>query len=198
MITRTSWALCVLALAVMAMTGTACTTSVAPATAGGSAGASAEELAEYRLDGTYPDLDDDIAALTAAYNEALACIGQENISFTEQQNLDALKAAFDGTKDEFPAFAASARDTLERGSDDVCGLALGDDPDLDVTVALITDQRNRGRECRGDDPTIDDENTFAFLKQRYVQQMLAFAGLSEAATALLNDATQLADDECGQ
>jgi hypothetical protein len=198
-----------LALGPVLMTGIACNTAAPAGGGGGGGGGNGRdvpgndndqpdpELDRFQLDGTDADFEDDVAALTDAFNAALACIG-ETESFTEQENLDALKDGYTGIAAAFLEFVATARGQVEQGSDDVCNLELGDDADFDEVISLITDQRNRGRECMGENPDLDDENTLAFLKFGYVQQMLIFDDIQDAADALLNDATTAADQECGE
>jgi hypothetical protein len=161
---------------------------------GGGDGTSSDPLAEYRL-GAQAELDADVAAITNAYNDAVLCVN-DNASFTDQQNLDALKAAYTGDPEDFPTYVDQARTQIEQRTDEICTTDLGDDAELDAQVTELTTQRNRGRDCRGATPNLTDENSLLYLKQQYLERILAFDNLLAAAEALVSDATQIADDEC--
>ena len=178
----------VLASVAVAMVGLGCST-----TTGGGGGSTS--LTEYQLDGSNPELEADVAAIAAADNAAFVCI-DEDVSFTDQETLDALKSAYTGTTAGFPAYVASVRDQVERRSDEICTTELGDEPDLDEAVARLTVARNRGRECQGDEPTLDDENSLALVKQKYMEVGLIFDSITAVAVALADAAEQAADDFC--
>jgi hypothetical protein len=163
---------------------------------GGGDGTTGDPLAEYQL-GDSAELDADVAAITNAYNAAVACVN-DNASFTDEQNLDALKQAYTGAPEDFPAYVDQTRTQIEQRTDEICTTNLGDNPDLDAQVAELTTQRNRGRQCRGDEPNLTDENTLGYLKQQYLQRILVFDDLLSAAEQLVIEATQAADLECSQ
>jgi hypothetical protein len=188
--------LCGLALVCVVVMGSGCGTTSGGG--GGGGGNTGPSLTEYQLDGSNPELEADITALTTAYNAALQCIGEDDTFFTDQQNLDALKTSYTGAAADFPAYVDESRQLVENGSDEICNYALGQDAVLDGFVADITEARNRGRACRGDDPNLTDENSLEFLKQRYLTQVLSFDNLTDAAEALANDAAVIADEECGE
>lgn len=187
--------LCGLGLACVLVMGFGCNSTSG---GGGGGGNTGPNLNDYQLDGSNPELEADITALTTAYNAALLCINEDDTSFTDQQNLDALKASYTGEAADFPAYVDESRQLIENGSEQICTYQLGQDATLDAFVTDITEARNRGRECRGDEPTLTDENSLEFLKQRYLTQMLSFDNLTDAAEALANDAAVIADEECGQ
>jgi hypothetical protein len=182
----------------MVLTGVALVVAAGCASTGGGGGdaTTGDPLAEYRL-GDNAELDADVAAITKAYNDAVICVN-DNASFTEEQNLDALKQAYTGAPDGFPAYVDQARTQIEQGTNEICTTELGDDPDLDAQVTQLTTQRNRGRQCRGDTPNLTDENSLAYLKQQYLKRILAFDDLLAAAQQLVIEATQAADNECSQ
>jgi hypothetical protein len=182
----------------MVLAGVALVAAAGCASGGGGGGGSTtgDPLAEYRLGGDAA-LDADVAAITKAYNDAVICVN-DDVSFTEEQNLDALKQTFTGAPEDFPAYVHQTRTQIEQRTGEICTTELGDDPDLDAQVAELTTQRNRGRQCRGDEPTLDDENSLGYLKQQFLKRILAFDDLLSAAQTLVTEATQAADSECSQ
>jgi hypothetical protein len=166
-------------------------------TGGGGGGGGGDPLAQYQLDGTYPALETDVAAITTADNAAVDCISS-NGAYTDQQTLDGLKAAYDGAADGFPAFVADVRTQVERRSDEICHTDLGDIPELDAVIARLTAARNRGRECQGDEPNLDDENSLQLVKHEYLHTGLAFHSITEVAVALADAGEQAADGLCAQ
>lgn len=185
---------CVVLAGLVLIAGAGCAST--SGSGGGGNANTGDPLAEYRL-GDQAELDTDVAAITKAFNDAVVCVN-DNASFTDQQNLDALKAAYTGDAADFPAYVDQARTDIEQRTDEICTTELGDDTDLDAQVTELTTQRNRGRECRGATPNLTDENSLLYLKQQYLERILAFDDLLAAAQALVNEATQVADDECSQ
>ncbi|UCG15714.1 MAG: hypothetical protein JSV19_10510 [Phycisphaerales bacterium] len=177
------------ALVATVMAGSGCSTT----TSGG--GGTSTSLAEYQLDGSNPELEADVAAIAAADNAAFVCIDVD-VSFTDQETLDGLKSAYSGATAGFPAYVADVRVKVERRSGEICTIELGDDPDLDEAVARLTVARNRGRECQGDEPDLDDENSLALVKQKYMEIGLIFDSITAVAVALADAAEEVADDIC--
>ncbi len=186
--------LCAVALVCTLIIGLGC--NAGGGGGGGGGGATRPNLAQYQLDGSHPQMEADIAAVTSAYNAALVCVGDDNVSFTDQQNLDALKASYTGAADDFPAYVAQSRQRIEKGSEEICTYDLGDDATLDALIATITADRNRGRECRGEDPTFTDAISLDYLKHGYLSRILNFDNMTEAAEVLARDITLLADEVC--
>ena len=183
---------CTLAFVLATMGLLGCSTA-----GGGGGGGGGDPLAQYQLDGTYPEMEVDVAAVTAADNAAVDCISS-NGAYTDQQTLDGLKSAYDGAADGFPAYVDGVRPQVERRSDEICNTDLGDIPELDAAITRLTAARNRGRECQGDAPNLDDENSLLFVKSQYMDTGLVFDSITAVAVALADAGERAADDLCAQ
>jgi hypothetical protein len=188
--------LCGLSLTYVLVMGSGCNSTSGGG--GGGGGNTRPDLTAYQLDGSHPEMEADITALTAAYNAALVCVGDDDITFTDQQNLDGLKASYAGDAAGFPAYVTASRRLIEDGSEEICTYDLGEDPTLDALIASITADRNRGRECRGDDPVITDENSLDYLKHGYLAQILSYENMTDAAQTLARSTATLADEACSE
>ena len=164
----------------------------------GGGGGDTDPLAEFQL-GDDQQLDDDVAAITQADNEALACLEQE-LRFSDEDTLAALKRGYtagDTAGSTFPEFIAEAVPLERNKSDDICNTTLESaSEELLALIQELTAIRNRGRECAGDDPTLTDENSLAFLKTEYFGEAArTFPTLLDFAEAFVPATEQVADEQ---
>ena len=185
---------CTLAFVLATMGLLGCSTA-----GGGGGGGGGDPLAQYQLDGTYPEMEVDVAAVTAADNAAVDCISS-NGAYTDQQTLDGLKSAYDGAADGFPAYVDEVRPQVERRSDEICNTDLGEIPEMDAAITRLTAAGNRGRECEGKEPDRNDEGCLLFVKSSYmrIDVLLAFDSITAVAEALADAGERAADDLCAQ
>lgn len=158
-----------------------------------------DPLPEYRL-GEDAQLDADVAAITEADNAALECI-DEDLRFEEEDVLLSLKEGYVDDPDPegtFPEFVAEIVDLEQAKSDEICNTTLENaSPELLAEIERLTTARNRGRDCRGEDPNLTDENSLLYLATKYLGQSAQFyPTMLDFAVPFVEEAEAIADGEC--
>jgi hypothetical protein len=162
-------------------------------------GAVQDPLPEYQL-GLDAELDANVAAITAADNAIVECIGEE-ITYNEEDVLLSLKLGYTAGATagmSFPEFVADLAELEQGKSDEICNTTVENASDeLRALITRLTEARNRGRECRDEDPTLTDENTLLYLKRQYFKYSVRdFPTLLDFAAPFVEEAEQIAEDEC--
>jgi hypothetical protein len=162
-------------------------------------GAVQDPLPEYQL-GLDDELDASIGAITAADNAIVECIG-EDITYNEEGVLLSLKLGYTAGATagmSFPEFVADLAELEQGKSDEICNTTLENaSEELLGLIARLTEARNHGRECRGDDPTLTDENSLLYLKVQYFKYSVRdFPTMLDFAAPFVEEAEQVAEDEC--
>ncbi|MCP4247439.1 MAG: hypothetical protein GY778_10365 [bacterium] len=183
----------------LALTLSGCATSSGGG--GGGDGGNADPLPDFQL-GDDAQFDADVAAITQADNDALACLDEDR-RFSDKDTLLALKKGYtagETSGSTFPEFVAETVTLEQNKSDDICNTTLGNaSEELLGLIQELTDIRNRGAECAGEEPTLSNENSLAFLKTQYLGQAArTFPTLLEFADAYIPAAEQVADDQCAE
>ena len=191
---------------VLGLSLTLCGCNTASSGGGGGGGdddagddATTDPLPEYQLEDD-PELADDVGAITEADNEALACL--DSTAQTEEDVLLALKNGYVSMTDPeetFPEFVASLVEPEQSKADEICGTTLENaSADLLEQIQRLTTDRNRGRECQGQDPTLTDENSLAYLKTQYFgQSVQLYPTMLDFAIPFADEVELVTDDECG-
>ena len=165
----------------------------------GGDGGTEDPLPQYQL-GQDEELDANVGAITAADNAAVVCL-QEEFIYDEEGVLLSLKQGYvadTSVAPSFPEFVADLVELEQAKSTEICDTTLENaSQELLDLVARLTAARNRGRECRGEDPTLTDENSLLLLKKEFfARSVRTFPTLLEFADLYVEDAEQVAEDEC--
>jgi len=158
-----------------------------------------DPLPEFQL-GDDEQLDADVAAITAADNDAVDCIG-DTVQFTDEGTLLSLKqgyAAAPSPDSTFPEFVAEIALLEQAKSTEICDTTLENaSEELLALVQRLTATRNRGRECIGEDPVFDDENSLRLLKIKFLENSVqVFPTLVEFANSFVPAAEDTTDAQC--
>ena len=158
-----------------------------------------DPLPEFQL-GQDPELDAEVAALTAARNQALACVNAEERT-NESDVFLALKqgyAANPAPTETFPEYVANLVEPEQAKTDEICDTTLGNaSAELLALIERLTAARNRGAECEGLVGSATNEDSLELLKLGYFNQsVLSFPTLTDFAPLYVEDIERLADDAC--
>ncbi|MFQ5490074.1 MAG: hypothetical protein ACE5GE_05065 [Phycisphaerae bacterium] len=138
---------------------------------GGTGGQDQDPLPDFQLGAGNDSLDADVAAITAADNQALACANQDLV-FTEQDVLSALKQGYvadDTLEMDFPEFVADLVDPEQAKANEICDTTLDNaSEELLTWIQRLTDSRNEGATCLGEPATLTNENSLLLLKTEYL------------------------------
>jgi hypothetical protein len=165
---------------------------------GGSAGgATQDRLADYQLDD--PGLAEDVGTITAADNQAVACLGQD-VTYEDEAILAALKAGYpaDEPADQFPSFVAETADLEQAKADEICNTTLENaSPELLDLVDRMTVAGNLNNECLGEEPDITDQDSLRTIKKGYFGSSVhAYGSLVEFAAVLVEETERVVEDGC--
>jgi len=158
-----------------------------------------DPLPEFQL-GDDEQLDADVAAITAADNDAVDCIG-DTVQFTDEGTLLSLKQGYaaDPSPDStFPEFVAGIVPPEQAKSTEICDTTLENaSEELLALVQRLTATRNRGRQCINEDPVFDDENSLRLLKVKFLEHSVqVYPTLLEFADVYVPAAEDTTDAQC--
>ncbi|MHC4064310.1 MAG: hypothetical protein ACYSUI_07395 [Planctomycetota bacterium] len=170
------------------------------ATSTGGGGGGEDPLPGFQL-GQDEDLDADVAAITAADNDALECLGEVFV-FSQEDTLLTLKQGYvgsDTSNTTFPEFVANIVPLERAKAEEICETTLENASDeLQADIGQLTAARNRARECQGEAPDLTDENSLELLKTAFLaESVLRSPTLLDFAELFVNDIERIADQECG-
>lgn len=167
---------------------------------GGGGGGNTDPLAQYQL-GDDPELDADVATIADADNEAADCIAL-NVTFEEQEVLDALKQGFpdDRSEEEFPEFVAETAPLAEAKTREICDTTLENaSNELLELVNRMTEAGNQNNVCIGEEPDVTDEQSLRAIKRTYFSSSVyAFDSMEEAATVLVEETEEIVEENCAE
>ena len=166
---------------------------------GGAGSLGEDSLPEVQL-GDDPVLDADVAAITAARNEALVCLGEEG----DVEEADMLLALKQGYVDDpagaatFPQFVAQFVEPERSRADEICQTTLDNaSAELLAQIQRLTTARIRGAQCEGTDANLTDETSLERLKLEFFGTSIrAYPTLTDFAEAFVEDFEQVVDDLC--
>jgi hypothetical protein len=161
-------------------------------------GGGGDPLAQYRLDGSDPELEGNVTAINARYNEALGCVEADQ-QLTDEQQLAVLLDAYAriAPPETFDQFVEGMVSFSEQRTAEICDTELSDDAEVAGLADALVAESARQAACLGVESQVTQETALVEMKKAWLATIGNTVGsLAEAGQHFLALLTLSGDSLC--